>query len=206
MKFVRTGLMLSIFLYSVAACKKSPVTPDSGGGGNNGGGGVVNPVDPPTENTIGFFLDDWTPKNFTAPSYDEVPPPAGSANVFVKIDASQIITKVPSAVFGHNANIWMTQMVTETPFINHVKNLQPNIIRFPGGSISDIYFWNAAPNQKPADAPSTLVNSSGVSVAAGYLYGKNIESWTASLDNYYAMLQQTGNQGMLTVNYGYARY
>src|SRR5690606_41701275 len=29
---------------------------------------------------------------------------------------------------------------------------------------------------------------------------------SASLDNYYAMLQQSGNQGMITVNYGYARY
>ena len=27
-----------------------------------------------------------------------------------------------------------------------------------------------------------------------------------SVDNYYNMLQQTGNQGMITINYGYARY
>jgi hypothetical protein len=27
-----------------------------------------------------------------------------------------------------------------------------------------------------------------------------------SADNYYAMLQQTNNQGMITINYGYARY
>jgi hypothetical protein len=36
--------------------------------------------------------------------------------------------------------------------------------------------------------------------------GKNTANWTISIDKYYSMLQQTGNQGMITVNYGYARY
>ncbi|HRN57159.1 MAG TPA: alpha-L-arabinofuranosidase, partial [Agriterribacter sp.] len=36
--------------------------------------------------------------------------------------------------------------------------------------------------------------------------GKINTNWSASLNNYYAMLQQSGNRGMITVNYGYARY
>ena len=31
-------------------------------------------------------------------------------------------------------------------------------------------------------------------------------SWTCSVDKYYQMLQQTGNEGIITINYGYARY
>ncbi|HTM93696.1 MAG TPA: hypothetical protein VL095_14845, partial [Flavisolibacter sp.] len=46
----------------------------------------------------------------------------------------------------------------------------------------------------------------GVASPAGFWYGKNSESWTFSVDNYYALLQQTGNQGLITINYGYARY
>jgi hypothetical protein len=84
--------------------------------------------------------------------------------------------------------------------------LHPHIIRFPGGSISDIFFWNAPKNTPPADAPAELVNSNGTKQASGFWFGKNTESWTFSVDNYYNMLQQTGNTGMITINYGYARY
>jgi len=174
-----------------------PPPPPPGGG---------NPVDPAVENTIGFFLDNWAPKNYTVPSYIDTPKPSPSANVFVTIDASKIVTKVPSSVFGHNANIWMTQLVTEAPLMTHLTNLKPNVIRFPGGSISDVFFWNANVNQPPADAPANLLDANGVSSTAGYWFGKNPQSWTLSVDNYYNMLQQTGNQGMITVNYGYARY
>ena len=100
----------------------------------------------------------------------------------------------------------MTQMVTEPVLINHLSNLHPNVIRFPGGSLSDVYFWNALPNVPPADAPDSLLDANGIKTPAGYWYGKNTAAWTASLDNYYNMLLQTGNKGMITVNYGYARY
>lgn len=199
-----------IAMLAIASCKKAGGDGGSPGGGTGGpgggGGGFPNPVDPAVENTIGFFLDEWTPKNFTAPTYVDGDVPGAGASVFVTIDASKIITKVPAPVFGHNANIWMSQLVTEVPLMNHLKNLKPNVIRFPGGSISDIFFWNALPNQKPADAPANLLNADGVASPAGYWYGKNGDYWTLSVENYYNMLQQTGNQGMITVNYGYARY
>ena len=196
-------LLLTVF----AACKKGSNTGGNGNpGGGSGGGGTVTPTDPAVENTIGFFLDHWTPQNFTIPSFTDTAIPTANTTTYVTIDASKIITKVPKSVFGNNANIWMTQMVTEAPLMNHIKNLKPNIIRFPGGSISDIFFWNALPNQRPADAPATLLNDAGVATTAGYWYGKNTDWWTLSLDNYYNMLQQTGNEGMITVNYGYARY
>src|SRR5688572_12010511 len=200
---IHTIFLLMISTYS---CNKK-----SNGGGNGGGTNPPPPpvdeipVDPPVENTIGFFLDHWTGKNFATPAYTDTSIPANISTI-VRIDASRIITKVPSAIFGHNANIWMTQLVTETPLMNHIRNLKPNIIRFPGGSISDVYFWNAQVNQPPSDAPATLLDEHGNSINAGYWYGKNSASWTLSVDNYYNMLQQTGNEGMITVNYGYARY
>jgi len=192
------------WLLLIVACNKKETTP----------GPVTPPVDtttkPPIDpgiaNTVGFFLDDWAPKNFTAPAYEDVPKPAESATALITVDASNIITKIPKSIAGQNSNIWMSQMITEAPLMNHLTNLHSNVIRFPGGSISDIFFWNAQKNQPPADAPTNLLDANGVASPAGYWYGKNTESWTFSVDNYYNMLQQTGNQGLITINYGYARY
>lgn len=124
----------------------------------------------------------------------------------VNINTASVITKVPPTLFGNNTNIWMTQMVTEPVLLNHITNLQPGILRAPGGSLSNLYFWNAPKNAPPSDAPPQLLNATGTSSPAGYWYGKNTESWTLSLDNYYKVLQQTGSQGIICVNYGYARY
>lgn len=50
------------------------------------------------------------------------------------------------------------------------------------------------------------MNADGAIIDPGYWYGKNTANWTLSVDNYYNMLQQTGNKGLITINYGYARY
>lgn len=202
--------LLAITIATIpCSCKKG------GSGGNTptpptppGGGGpvVIQPaVDPPVANTMGFFLDDWQPKTFTPPSFTSAEAPA-TASYTITIDRSSVVTKVPRSLAGNNANLWMTQIVTEPALLTHTTNIHPHIIRFPGGSISDIFFWNAQTDVAPADAPATLLNASGASQAAGYWYGKNTGGWTLSVDNYYTMLQQTGNKGLITINYGYARY
>lgn len=198
------AVVFSIITF-LAACKKS----GSGGGTTNPPVDttvIVNPaIDPPIANTIGFFLDDWQPKNFVKPAFKDTAIPS-SATYTVTVDRSSIITKVPLSLFGNNSNLWMTQIVTEPDLMNHITNIHPHIIRFPGGSISDVFFWNAMPSTPPADAPDQLLNAAGVSAAAGYWFGKNAANWTFSVDNYYNMLQQTGNKGIITINYGYARY
>lgn len=188
-----------------ASCKKNGGgTPDPNPPGDTT---TVNPqVDPPLASTIGFFLDDWQPRNFTIPtSFTNTTVPAASG-VTVTIDRSSVITKISRGFAGNNSNLWMGQFVTEPVLLDYISNLHPHIIRFPGGSISDVFFWNALPNTPPADAPAQLVQANGSTTAAGFWYGKNTASWTFSVENYYNMLQQTGNQGMITINYGYARY
>jgi hypothetical protein len=164
-----------------------------------------NPVDPATASTIGFFLDDWQPKIFTIPSFTDTAMPS-STTATVNIDAGTIITKVPGNISGQNANMWMTQMVTEPLLMTYLTTLRPPLIRLPGGSLSDMYFWNAPNGTPPADAPSTLKDANGTDVDADYWYGTNSDNWTITVDNFYNVLQQTGSQGMITVNYGYARY
>lgn len=163
-------------------------------------------VDPAIASTIGFFLDDWQPRNFTNPGTTQNTGAPSSADVTVTIDRSNVITKIPRSLVGDNSNTWMTQIVTEPTLMDHINTMQPHIIRFPGGSISDLFFWNAPANGRPADVPVQLVAANGSSSDAFYWYGKNSESWTLSVDNYYALRQQTNSQGMIIINYGYARY
>src|SRR3954462_14981344 len=95
------GLMLTALL----CCKKKSGREENNGGGNTD----QQPVDPEEEKTIGFFLNDWTAKNFTVPDYTEAPKPTAAIGAFVTIDAANVITKVPATIFGQNANLWMTQ-------------------------------------------------------------------------------------------------
>ena len=166
---------------------------------------VVPGVDPATAATIGFFLDDWQGKSFTAPAYNETAIPTATGAT-INVDASAILTKIPVSVFGHNEVWWSGPVAGNPQFIDPIKNLNPHILRFPGGSSSDAYFWNAKQDQNPSDAPAQLMNADGNKVAPGYSYGMTDYNWICSLDNYYTMLGQTHCKGLITVNYGYARY
>jgi hypothetical protein len=155
----------------------------------------------------GFFLNDFQVRNAEIPpSFTEKEKPAQAATATVSIDFEDELTPVSKYLFGNNANIYMSQMVDQPALLNHIKTLSPNVLRFPGGNISSVYLWNSDVNQPPADAPFKLVDASGTQVDPGYWYGNNNEDWTLSVANYYSMLQTTNSTGIITVNYGYARY
>ncbi|TAN14717.1 MAG: alpha-L-arabinofuranosidase [Chitinophagaceae bacterium] len=164
-----------------------------------------NPVNAPVAATMGFFLNNWQPKSYTPPAnVKDTTAFSGAADVNITVDMNHVITKVSPEVFGNNANLWIGQLVTQPVLMKYITDLSPNIIRGPGGSISDVYFWNQS-SAPPSDVPDSLYIS-GKKTSAGYWYGGNTQSWTLALNNYYALLQQTNSTGILTINYGYARY
>jgi len=217
-KFKITAAIILTAMVVLQSCKKTPlvnsgngtVTPVGTGVGTGPGGAIVTGTDPAVSSTQGFFLDNWVAKTFTKPaSSQSVPKPSASGSVPVIVDLSQILTKASGNIYGNNTNPFMGQYVTEPVLMANITALAPKILRAPGGSLSDVYFWNGDGNnnvQAPADAPANLLSSSGAASAAGYWYGNNTQSWTFSLVNYYSMLQQTNSTGLITVNYGYARY
>jgi hypothetical protein len=154
----------------------------------------------------GFFLNDWQAKTIAVTEYTDVTKPTITPNVTITVNAGDTITKVSKYLFGNNTNLWMGQMVTETDLMANLSNLKPNLLRAPGGSISDVYFWNSQPDVPPADAPDSIMNADGTKTKSGFWYGTNTAGWTLALDNYYGMLQQTGSKGIIVVNYAYARY
>jgi hypothetical protein len=216
----KTTLIVAASLALMQACKKEPANNSGGGGGgtttvNTGvgtgpGGSIVSGTDQSIASTQGFFLNTWQAKTFTAPSSSQtVSKPSANGAVTVVVDLSQITTKASSLLFGNNINPFMGQVTNQPVLVSNITALSPNIIRAPGGSLSDVYFWdgdgkgNAA---APADAPADLLDLNGNASAAGFWYGNNSQTWTMTLDNYYSVLQQTKSTGLITVNYGYARY
>jgi hypothetical protein len=203
-------LVTAALLVCTASCKKGPAAPANGG---SGGGtttttvtdSVYDPVDPATPASIGFFASGWQPKTFNAPPVAAGTPASGTVTDSLTIDVNRVLVKIPPYVYGNNSNLWTGQMVTQASLMGYIKDLSPNIIRGPAGSVSDIYFWNDT-TAAPADAPADLLNASGVAAPSGYWFGGNTASWTLDLSNYYSLLTQTNSTGILTVNYGYARY
>lgn len=205
--FINTALsIIVVVIVTGGSCKKG-----AGSAANNNNGNIsltdsiYNPTDPAVAGSIGFFQNDWKQKSFTAPDFISGALPSGAATDTLIINVNKVITKVPVYMYGNNSNLWMGQIVTQPSLMGYIKDLSPNIIRAPAGSVSDVYFWNAV-SAAPADAPAKLLNSSGAASAAGYWYGGNTASWTFALNNYYSLLSQTGSKGIITVNYGYARY
>ena len=198
-------------LGGLASCKKA----DTSGSADTGtttpppSTTIVSGTDPSIAATQGFFLDNWQPKTFVLPSSTvSVTKPSSSGSVAVNVDLSQITTKVSKLIFGNNTNPYMGQYVTEPVLMNNLTGLAPNILRAPGGSLSDVYFWNAdgSKAQKPSDVPDSLMDLNGIKSPIGYWGGNNTQAYTCTLDNYYKVLTQTNSAGLITVNYGYARY
>lgn len=166
---------------------------------------ITPPTNPAISNTQGFFMDGWQAKAFTAPTAAKNVTKPAQGSVVATVNISNVITKVSKYIFGNNTNLYMGQYVTEPVLMDQLTALSPNILRFPGGGLCDTYFWNAA-NHAPADVPKQLLDYTGAAKTADYWFGGNNESWTFSLNNYYKVLQQTKSTGIITVNYGYARY
>jgi hypothetical protein len=148
----------------------------------------------------GFFLDNWSPKSIEITTFDSAAQTSQAATVTVTINADSVLSKISKYVFGHNAAAWGGKLDQNTSAVTHIKNLAPNIIRWPGGSMSNEYMWKATSKATcPTDLPPDFAY-------ADLLYGSNNTTWTMSVDNYYSLLSKTGSTGIITVNYSYARY
>jgi len=154
----------------------------------------------------GFFLNSWQPKNLMIQEFNDVPQTSENVTVSVKVNLNDTITKIPRYVFGDNANLWTGTMSDNASLMKHIADRNIGVLRGPGGSISDVFFWNRNVNQRPADVPSTLPGQTGTD---WLWYGDrpySWENWTMDVDSFYVILNKVNATGMITVNYGYARY
>ena len=196
------NLIILPLLAGTISCKKnSSVIP------------IVPPVDPviETPNSVPDLpFGAWISKNISIPtSYDDVTQFQGLKSVDINVNFSNHITKVSKYVFGNNANCFTGWMQNDAALMQKMNKLNMGVIRIPGGSISDVYFWDrkgiyenyAVKSFDPPllDLPSSISPWIGQRV-------QDFENWSMGISQYYQMMQQTSTTGIVTVNYGYARY
>jgi hypothetical protein len=203
--FLKTciSLFLPGLMILAASCKNDPVVPPV----------VVPPVKPviETPNEVPDLpFGAWASKSLVLPSnYDDVPQTTGLKAVDINVNFSKRITKISKYVYGNNANCWTGWMQNDAALMQNIDQLNMGVMRIPGGSTSDVYFWDrkgvyenyAIKSYDPplTDIPSTISPWAGRRV-------QTFEDWSMGIDQYYQMIQMTGVTGMVTVNYGYARY
>lgn len=154
----------------------------------------------------GFFLNDWQPSAINAPAYSDVNQTINPADVSVTILVKDTITKVSKYLFGDNANLWTGTMSDNAALMQYLADRKMGVLRGPAGSISDIFFWNYDEEHPPTDIPPHLA---GQTDAFQPWYGVrpySWQNWTMATDSFYKILEHADVTGMLTVNYGYARY
>lgn len=152
----------------------------------------------------GFFMAGWKPRTAAVPEYTDVPAVTDPVTVAVTVDFTDTVTKVSPYLFGDNANLWTGPMSDNATLMKHIANRDQGLMRGPGGSTSDAFFWNRGTNQRPSDVPQTLLNDP--TNTWWPWYGQRAENWTMHADSFYSILSKAGLTGMITVNYGYARY
>jgi hypothetical protein len=148
----------------------------------------------------GAFFDSWSPKSIQIAAFDTTEQTTESPTVSILIDADSALSRISKYVYGHNAAAWGGKLEQSTTMVNHVKSLAPQIIRWPGGNLSNEYFWQASGKTTcPKDLPPTFTYSD-------LLYGATTNSWTMPVSSYYDFLSKTNSTGIICVNYSYARY
>lgn len=145
------------------------------------------------------FFDDFEPKNADIPISVDANKTMNAPTVTVTL-SPDTLGKISKYIFGNALAVWIGNVTGEAKFVKNTQLLNPSLIRFPGGSWSNIFFWDGA----PSDVPDSAYDSSGKRVKFYAISGKN--DWPTTTANYYKLRQQTGSQGLITINYGYARY
>ncbi|MFP5041710.1 alpha-L-arabinofuranosidase [Parasediminibacterium sp. JCM 36343] len=163
---------------------------------------------PYAQSTQDFFFNDKKPKKAIVPASEKIKNTiTAPATVVITINTKDTIATVSKYLFGNNTNPYMTQIVTEDKLMQQLQALSPNILRFPGGNISNVYFWDALPDHVPADMPATIMYSDMRKPNKQQVWvGRNDNPNTISLDNYYKLLLKTHSTGTICVNAAYARY
>jgi hypothetical protein len=154
----------------------------------------------------GFFLNGWKAKTITSPAYTDVTQTTNPVTVSLTVDFNDTLNKISPYLFGDNANLWTGPMSNNAGLMKHIADRHIGVLRGPGGSTSDVFFWKALLGTTLDSVPATLVGSTATDWP---WYGKRPvgwDTWTMDVDSFYNILGHVDATGMITVNYGYARY
>ena len=164
--------------------------------------GILSAAPLRAQDTPNAFLVDFEPREAVVPRWEEAVPTTAEPTVTVEVQAADTLAQVSPYLFGHAVAVWIGSRIVNPTVGEYLRQFAPTFIRFPGGSWADIFFWDShAP-----DLPDSLINGTTGETELFYpQFGRG--SWPTTVDDYYRLREQAGGaQGLITVNYGYARY
>ncbi len=151
------------------------------------------------------FLNDFALKIAEIPPVVSADKPADPATIIVTIPGDTL-GKISKYIFGNAIAAWAGNSCNDPAVVTNTSLLAPTLIRFPGGSWADGYFWNGV----PADVPDSVYDGTqynGKSAPKIQFWGQTGSGgWQTTADQYYQFINQIGAQGLITANYAYARY
>jgi hypothetical protein len=143
-----------------------------------------------------LFVNDWKAKTMKNPVGINTLQTEQIPTVVITINATDTINKVSKYLFGGNLNPYSPLFKKDSVSLRHLKNLNTSVLRWPGGNLSNDYFWNA---KTKADLPDDLPGTK-------YWLGSDPLTKDAITPDYYKTLKETNSTGCICVNYSYARY
>ncbi len=151
-----------------------------------------------------YFGSPWEAKTFDGvPSTEPHAVPTLPATVIITVYAADTVAIVPPSIFGNNAVSWQQASHGVKERVRHYRNANLSVLRFPGGNLSNEYFWDAS---MKSDLPKDIgIMNSGDTVPAKSAQA-NYEYWKMTPADYYTLLDSVGAEGIISVNYSYARY
>jgi hypothetical protein len=157
--------------------------------------------------TSNCFLYDYEPDTAIIPESVAAEKPAGSPSIKITL-TGDTIGKVSRYVFGNAIAAWAGAH-NNPELVEGVGLLAPTLIRFPGGSWSNGYFFNGVPTDVPDSIyDGTSYNSTTQTARKNKFWGQTgVGGWQTTPAQYYTLRTNSNvDQGLITVNYGYARY
>jgi len=104
---------------------------------------LINSLLSSAQDTQGFFITNQLFKKAIIPKSKNIKTITAEATVKIEVNNMDTIAIVSNYLYSNNTNSYMTQIVTEPKLLSQLQTLSPNILRFPGGNISNTYFWDA---------------------------------------------------------------
>jgi len=151
------------------------------------------------------FLEDFKPKKATIPISIDASPPTEEANVEITVFSKDTLGKISKYIFGNAIAAWVGNKIYNPTIMDYLEKLEVTILRYPGGSWSDIFFWNGIPDDIPNTIPDGTKNGQPINLYPQT--GNGTSEWSpTNVDTYYNMRWDLDIEGLITVNYGYARY
>ncbi|MGL1935512.1 MAG: hypothetical protein OCD01_10840 [Fibrobacterales bacterium] len=137
---------------------------------------------------------------FPQPTATELGEKPQQVDVTITIDASKQVGQLSTNMHGINATTYTGNYNEDERLMAMLKDMQPGTVRFPGGDMSNMYFFD----QRPGDLPIEALT-----------YDRPWTDFTTGMDQspgrmntprFYELLNTIGADGFITVNYPYARY